>query len=192
MNNKKSWLPIYLEYFLSTILFAGGFVMSSYRYPRDKKASSIRHVAVGIVVELAPDPVVILVHQGLLLPPLGQALLGYSGFEAYGLNILAAFDVAPAMEKTEEGKPIYPVSQLESFCRTHKVLMGIITVPADHAQEVADQLIAGGIKAIWNFAPTHLDVPGNILVQNENMATSLAVLSVHLQAQIKEEKENKK
>ena len=66
--------------------------------------------------------------------------------------------------------------------------MGIITVPADHAQEVANRLIAGGIKAIWNFAPTYLDVPRNILVQNENMATSLAVLSVHLQAQIKEEK----
>ena len=84
------------------------------------------------------------------------------------------------------------MSKLDSFCRAHKVLMGIITVPAGHAQEVADQLIAGGIKAIWNFAPTHLDVPPNILVQNENMATSLAVLSVHLQAQIKEEKEVKK
>ena len=69
--------------------------------------------------------------------------------------------------------------------------MGIITVPAESAQEVADQLIAGGIKAIWNFAPAHLDVPSNILVQYENMATSLAVLSVHLQAQIKEEKEGK-
>ena len=75
---------------------------------------------------------------------------------------------------------------------SHKVLMGIITVPAEHAQSVADQLIACGIKAIWNFAPTHLDVPAGILVQNENMATSLAVLSVHLQAQIKEEKEIKK
>ena len=66
--------------------------------------------------------------------------------------------------------------------------MGIITVPAAHAQEVCDQLIACGIKAIWNFAPIHLDVPSNILVQNENMATSLAVLSMHLQAQIKDKK----
>mgnify|MGYP005943406137 CR=1 FL=1 len=65
-------------------------------------------------------------------------------------------------------------------------------VPAEAAQQVADQLIAGGIKGIWNFAPTHLDVPPNILVQYENMATSLAVLSVHLQAQIKEEKEVRK
>jgi redox-sensing transcriptional repressor len=119
---------------------------------------------------------------------LGQALMGYKGFDEYGLNILAAFDANPKSDRTDEGKPIYPVSQLAQFCRENKVLMGIITVPADHAQTVADQLIAGGIKAIWNFAPTHLEVPGNILVQYENMATSLAVLSVHLQAQIKEEK----
>ena len=123
---------------------------------------------------------------------LGRALMAYNGFSEYGLNILAAFDARPKAEKTEDGKPIYPVSKLPQFCRTHKVLMGIITVPAEGAQEVADQLIAGGIKAIWNFAPTHLDVPAGILVQNENMATSLAVLSVHLQAQIKEEKEIKK
>ena len=123
---------------------------------------------------------------------LGQALMGYVGFDDYGLNILAAFDVEPNLDKTDEGKPVYHISRLESFCRTHKVLMGIITVPADNAQEVADRLISGGIKAIWNFAPIHLDVPPHILVQNENMATSLAVLSVHLQAQIKEEKEMKK
>ena len=119
---------------------------------------------------------------------LGQALLGYSGFEAYGLNILAAFDVNPALDKTDEGKPVYPISELEAFCKTNKVLMGIITVPAAHAQEVCDSLIACGIKAIWNFAPIHLDVPDNILVQNENMATSLAVLSMHLKAHIKESK----
>ena len=119
---------------------------------------------------------------------LGQALLGYSGFEAYGLNILAAFDVNPTAEKTDDGKPIYPISQLEGFCRANKVLMGIITVPVSQAQSVCDQLIACGIKAVWNFAPTHLDVPVNILVQNENMATSLAVLSMHLQAHIKEKK----
>ena len=116
---------------------------------------------------------------------LGQALLGYIGFEAYGLNILAAFDAAPVSAQTDDGKPIYNIHELENFCRNHNVLMGIITVPAEHAQEVCDKLIASGIKAIWNFAPTHLDVPPNILVQNENMATSLAVLSMHLQAQIK-------
>ena len=119
---------------------------------------------------------------------LGQALLGYNGFDAYGLNILAAFDAKPTADATDDGKPIYPMEQLESFCRANKVLMGIITVPTAYAQEVCDQLIACGIKAVWNFAPTHLEVPEHILVQNENMATSLAVLSMHLQAQIKENK----
>ena len=119
---------------------------------------------------------------------LGQALMGYKGFEEYGLNVLAAFDTNPPSDRTEDGKPILHMAQLEQFCRAHKVLMGIITVPDSHAQEVCDQLIACGIKAIWNFAPTHLEVPSNILVQSENMATSLAVLSMHLQAHIKDKK----
>lgn len=119
---------------------------------------------------------------------LGQALLCYSGFDAYGLNILAAFDANPSTKPVIEDRPIYGMDQLESYCRTHKVLMGIITVPGKCAQNVCDQLIACGIKAIWNFAPVHLDVPENILVQHENMATSLAVLSMHLQAQMKEKK----
>ena len=119
---------------------------------------------------------------------LGQALMGYDGFDSYGLNILAAFDANPDATNPKAKKPIYHISQLEGFCRSHKVLMGIITVPKNHAQQVCDQLIACGIKAIWNFSPVHLEVPDNILVQTENMATSLAVLSMHLQAQIKEKK----
>ena len=120
---------------------------------------------------------------------LGQALLGYRGFDDYGLNILAGFDVKPAMAQTENGKPILPMDQLESFCRSHKILMGIITVPEQFAQEVCDQMVRCGIKAIWTFAPTHLEVPDNVMVHNENMANSLAVLSMHLQAQMREKKE---
>ena len=119
---------------------------------------------------------------------LGQALMGYRGFEEYGLNVLAAFDTNPTCDHTEDGKPILHMDQLEQFCRAHKVLMGIITVPDCHAQEVCDKLISCGIKAIWNFAPIHLEVPSNILVQSENMAPSLAVLSMHLQAHIKDKK----
>lgn len=119
---------------------------------------------------------------------LGQALCGYGGFEAYGLNILAAFDINPSCDHTEEGTPIYSMDKLPAFCKENKVLMGIITVPARCAQEVCDQLIQCGIKAVWSFATSHLEVPEGILVQYENMATSLAVLSMHLQAQIKEKK----
>lgn len=119
---------------------------------------------------------------------LGQALLGYSGFDDYGLNILAAFDVNIKKPQVVDGKPLLPMEDLKDFCRDNKILMGIITVPVASAQQVCDKVIDSGIKAIWNFAPVHLDVPEHILVQNENMATSLAVLSMHLQAQMKDKK----
>ena len=119
---------------------------------------------------------------------LGQALMCYKGFDEDGLNILAGFDKSPDVDFTDNGKPIYSMDHLESFCRGHKILMAIITTPERSAQEVCDKLIACGIKAIWTFAPVHLDVPENILVHNENMATSLAVLSMHLKNQIKEKK----
>ena len=119
---------------------------------------------------------------------LGQALMGYKGFQEYGLNVLAAFDINPLKDHTDEGKPILHIDHLEQFCRAHKVLMGIITVPDSQAQEACDKLIACGIKAIWNFAPVHLEVPANILVQSENMATSLAGRSRQVQAQIREKK----
>lgn len=116
---------------------------------------------------------------------LGRALMGYSGFAEYGLEIVAAFDMDDSMDgQKESGKPIYSISRLREYCAGHKVLMGIITVPAEAAQQVADLLVENGIQAIWTFAPTHLDVPAGILVQYENMATSLAVLSVHLSARI--------
>lgn len=117
---------------------------------------------------------------------LGRALLGYSGFTEYGLNILRGFDSDPAIVGlTKSGKIVRPMEELEDFCREHRILMGILTVPAEQAQKVCNDMIAYGIRAIWNFAPVHLDVPEGVLVQNENMATSLAVLSKHLSAQIK-------
>lgn len=116
---------------------------------------------------------------------LGGALMGYTGFAEYGLNIVAAFDANPALVgKVKSGKKIHPMDELKTFCAENKILMGIITVPAEFAQSVCNVLIECGILAIWNFAPVHLDVPEGILVQNENMATSLAVLSKHLSVQI--------
>ena len=112
---------------------------------------------------------------------LGMALMGYSGFAEYGLNIVAAFDTNPALVGQESsGKAILALEQLSRFCQEQNIKIGVITVPAERAQEVCDRLIEAGIAAIWNFAPTHLDVPEDILVQNENMAASLALLSKHL------------
>ena len=117
---------------------------------------------------------------------LGRALLGYSGFAEYGLNIVAAFDASDALiGTTNSGKPILHLSRLHDVCVKHQIRIGIITVPAEHAQKVCDLLIENGIRAIWNFAPKHLDVPDEILVQNENMAASLALLSKHLSDRMK-------
>ena len=80
------------------------------------------------------------------------------------------------------------MSELADFCKSRSIRIGIITVPAEFAQRVCDQLIAGGIQAIWNFAPKHLDVPEHILVQTENMAASLALLSQHLSEQMEQDK----
>ena len=114
---------------------------------------------------------------------LGKALLNYSGFKAYGLNVLAAFDLCE--EPVEfQGKTIFPIDQLESVCRRMNIHIGIITVPAASAQEICDSLVKSGVRAIWNFAPVHLVVPEGILVQNENMASSLALLSNHLREQL--------
>lgn len=112
---------------------------------------------------------------------LGRALLGYGGFAEYGLNVVAAFDANDALiGTTNGGKPILHISRLGEFCRREKIKIGIITVPADYAQQVCDLLIENGIMAVWNFAPKHLVVPDSILVQNENMAASLALLCKHL------------
>lgn len=121
---------------------------------------------------------------------LGRALLSYGGFAEYGLNIIAAFDADDVLIGTSKsGKPIMHISRLQDFCRKHKIRIGIITVPAEYAQTVCNQLIETGIQAIWNFAPKHLDVPEGILVQEENMAASLAILSKHLSARLQAEKE---
>ena len=117
---------------------------------------------------------------------LGRALLGYSGFAEYGLNIICGFDIdEAAIGVARSGKQIRPMRELEAVCQEGKILMGIIAVPAEQAQQVCDELIRYGIRAIWNFAPAHLEVPAGVLVQNEDMAASLAVLSKHLVAQMK-------
>lgn len=111
---------------------------------------------------------------------LGRALLDYSGFEESGLNVMAAFDIHPPAEHSDNGKPIYPMNRLESFCRRYDVSIGIIAVPAESAQGVCDCLVACGVQAIWNFAPVHLTVPENVVVQSENLASSLTALRMQL------------
>ena len=112
---------------------------------------------------------------------LGSALLSYEGFQKYGLNIVAAFDTDPAKQGVDEsGKHILPLSEMIGLCLRMNIHIGIITVPSTHAQEICDMLVEAGVIAIWNFAPLPLKAPDHILIKNENMASSLAELSLHL------------
>ncbi len=112
---------------------------------------------------------------------LGSALFAYPGFTAYGIEVVAAFDQNPDLiGTTVNGKPILDTSELPSWCQKHEIELGIITVPVAAAQAVCDAMVAAGIRGIWNFAPTHLRAPADILIQYEDMAIPLALLSKHL------------
>ena len=112
---------------------------------------------------------------------LGQALLGYSGFRDYGFEIVAAFDTDERLVgKKRQGKPVLSLKEFPNYCREAKIKIGIITVPQDQAQSVCDLMVQNGIRAIWNFSPTYLNAPQDVLVRYENMALSLAYLSGRL------------
>ncbi|MGI5916747.1 MAG: redox-sensing transcriptional repressor Rex [Anaerolineae bacterium] len=112
---------------------------------------------------------------------LGRALAAYPGFARYGLRIVALFDVDPAkIGRRESGREVYALDRLPEVVRQESVDMGILTVPADQAQDVADLMIEAGIEVIWNFAPQALQVPDHVFLQYEDLAARLAIISYHI------------
>ncbi|HTS17702.1 MAG TPA: redox-sensing transcriptional repressor Rex [Verrucomicrobiae bacterium] len=109
---------------------------------------------------------------------LGSALLAYKGFEKESFEIVAGFDVDVKRKRRKTySQPILPLDKLESFVRSRKIRMGIVTVPSSVAQDVANRLVAAGVNAILNFAPNVLRVPSNVVVSNVNLAIELENLS---------------
>lgn len=120
---------------------------------------------------------------------LGRALLAYKGFENYGLNIVAAFDLYG--DKEINGKHVYGMNKLtKETLKKLNAEIGIITVPDSAAQEVADKLVDAKVQGIWNFAPSKINVPKNIILSNIDLAASLAVLSHELYLKEIKEKKN--
>jgi len=112
---------------------------------------------------------------------LGAALLGYQGFEQHGMRIVAAFDSSPELiGKTIHGKTILDIKKMPSLAKRMHVQIGVLTVTGSVAQTVADAMVEGGIRGIWNFTPASLVVPKNVTLQREDLASSLAVLSHRL------------
>lgn len=124
---------------------------------------------------------------------LGRALLGYQGFDQCGIHIVAAFDRNEALHgRSLHDKPIFSLHRITNLCDRMKIRIGIITVPPEQAQAVCDQLVSGGVLAIWNFSSAHLNVPENVLVRNEDLAASLAILSHQLRERLQSEADQRK
>lgn len=117
---------------------------------------------------------------------LGTALLGYRGFENYGLRITGAFDRDPAkVGKWIQGRKVQPLGQLPAFVKRDDIHLGVLTVTAEAAQEVAEFMVRAGLRGIWNFTPVNLTLPEGVVSQKEDLAEGLAVLSrrlLHLSA----------
>src|ERR1035437_609260 len=117
---------------------------------------------------------------------LGSALLGDGRVWRPGMQILAGVDTDPAkIGQRIHGREVQPLGFLPGFVRQHKTPVGVIATPAAAAQSVADLMVSGGIRAIWNFAPAHIHVPDGFILQNEDLYHSLASLSFKLESKLR-------
>jgi redox-sensing transcriptional repressor len=112
---------------------------------------------------------------------LGGALLAYDGFAKYGLKIVAAFDKDPRLVGSKvAGVPIKSMRALKPFIRKNGIRVAILTTPAEVSQKLTDRLVSAGVDAIWNFTPTRVTVPPNVLVRNEHISLGLSQIAYHL------------
>ena len=110
---------------------------------------------------------------------LGSALFAYRGFEEYGFSISAVFDreLEALPEELRRVHAVHPVDRMSEIIQEKKIQIAIVAVPAASAQQVVDQLIAAGVKAILNFAPSRLESPPGVKIRNVDLAVDLGVLS---------------
>lgn len=117
---------------------------------------------------------------------LGRALVNYDGFNKMGLNMVGVFDNDLNKIDNRIGDlTVKSTKEMEDVIEATNARVGILAVPADSAQDVADKMVDVGIKAIWNFAPTRLYVPDHITVRNEDLAVGIVSLIYHLSWQEK-------
>ncbi len=112
---------------------------------------------------------------------LGSALFHYRGFARQGFRVAAIVDEDPAkIGRRVDGLEILPLAELPLLVKQHGIQIGVIAVPAEAAQPVADRLVAAGVRAILNFAPARLRVPKDVRLQNVDLSIELENLSFHL------------
>jgi redox-sensing transcriptional repressor len=112
---------------------------------------------------------------------LGGAIAAYEGFWHFGLRIVAAVDIDPRRARERMGDvPVHALDDLERIVGSEEVNVGILTVPAEAAQKMADRFVIAGVRSLWNFAPVNLDVPPEIRLRDEFLSTGLAEISYRL------------
>ena len=109
---------------------------------------------------------------------LGQALLGYAGFDEQGFKVEVAYDVSNSVIGQALGDlTVRDLRQLEVDVREKGIKLAILAVPAAAAQQVTDQLVEVGISGILNFAPVTLVVPDSVAIAEVDLAIQLEQLS---------------
>ncbi len=116
---------------------------------------------------------------------LGHALANYAGFDARGFRVVALVDADAAKVGERVGHlRVRPVGEIANIVATHHIAIAIIATPASAAQEVADQLVAAGVRSILNFAPVRLQVPDHVSLRKVDLSTELQILSFYQQRQV--------
>ena len=159
----------------------GGFGQQGYGY-------NVEHLynEIAAILGLTHTNRMIIIGAGNL----GQALANYGNFERRGFVTEALFDINPeVVGKTVRGIPVLSLDELESFLATHKVEIATLAIPKAEAVKVAKRLVDSGIRAIWNFAHTDLDLPEDVVVENVHLSESLMTLSYNL-SEYRKEHEN--
>ena len=122
---------------------------------------------------------------------LGQAIANYANFEKRGFMIKGMFDINPRLiGLVVRGVEIRCIEDLEQFIIENDVQIAALTIPKSKAPEIAERLVNAGIKAIWNFAHTDLNVPDDVVVENVHLSDSLMRLSYRVSS-MQDERERK-
>ena len=128
---------------------------------------------ISLILGLDKDYSAIIIGAGNI----GQAIANYGRFSELGLSIMSIFDANPKLIGMRiRDVEINDIDILEEYLKNNTIDIGIICVPRINAQKVADLLVKGGVKAIWNFAPVDLSVPDDVTVENVHLSESLLTL----------------
>lgn len=159
----------------------GGFGQQGYGYN-----VKYLYTEIGKILGLEEDHNIVIIGAGNL----GQALANYAAFEKRGFILSGIFDVNPRLQgMTIRGVPIRMMDELKSFVKENDVEIAVLTIPKEKAIEVANMLVDNGVRAIWNFAYTDLNLPENIIVENVHLSESLMQLSYNISRYKEEHKE---